>query len=97
MQAKVGHVLSSGVSRPASPSVTASRSGTPRKSWFWTMGLERPGGTVPADSANHGRVIIKCLDALYRRRRIDLLHARILRIWGERQVSPKPRFPVRAQ
>ena len=34
--------------------------------------------------------VIKCLDALYRRRRIDLLHARILRIWGERQVSPNP-------
>ena len=34
--------------------------------------------------------VIKCLDALYRRRRIDLLHARILRIWGERQVPPNP-------
>ena len=34
--------------------------------------------------------MVKCLDALYRRRRIDLVHARIMRIWGERQVSPNP-------
>ena len=31
--------------------------------------------------------IVKCLDALYRQRRIDLAHARILRIWGERQKN----------
>ncbi|MGA8196103.1 MAG: hypothetical protein WB902_22335 [Acetobacteraceae bacterium] len=49
-------------------------------------------------TANQGRVsrpcepddVVKCLDALYRRRRIDLVHARILRIWGERQVAPNP-------
>jgi hypothetical protein len=38
--------------------------------------------------------VVKCLDGLYRRRRIDLVHARILRIWGERQASPNPAFPV---
>ncbi|MFL5257776.1 MAG: hypothetical protein ACJ8AI_33845 [Rhodopila sp.] len=32
--------------------------------------------------------IIKCLDTLYRQRRIDLVHARVLRIWGERQTPP---------
>lgn len=49
-------------------------------------------------TANLGRVgrpcdpddVVKCLDTLYRRRRIDLLHARILRIWGERQTAPNP-------
>jgi hypothetical protein len=49
-------------------------------------------------SANQGRVarpcepddVVKCLDALYRRRRIDLVQARILRIWGERQATPNP-------
>jgi hypothetical protein len=49
-------------------------------------------------TANRGKTVrpcepddvVKCLDALYRRRRIDLVHARILRIWGERQVSPNP-------
>jgi hypothetical protein len=32
--------------------------------------------------------VVKCLDGLYRQRRIDLAHARILRIWGERQMAP---------
>jgi hypothetical protein len=36
--------------------------------------------------------VVKCLDTLYRRRRIDLVHARILRIWGERQAAPSPGF-----
>ena len=37
--------------------------------------------------------VVKCLDTLYRRRRIDLAHARILRIWGERQTTPNPANP----
>ena len=32
--------------------------------------------------------VVKCLDTLYRQRRVDLAHARILRIWGERQITP---------
>lgn len=34
--------------------------------------------------------VVKALDRLYRQRRIDLTHARILRIWGERQRAPDP-------
>lgn len=66
--------------------------------WFWTMaamvarregsprgvdgvGLPRP--AVPED-------VVRCLDQLYRNRRIDLLHARILRRWGERGRPPNP-------
>ena len=37
--------------------------------------------------------VVRCLDRLYRHRRIDLQHARILRIWGERQCAPDPRAP----
>ena len=40
-----------------------------------------PAGMDPDD-------VVKCLDQLYRQRRIDLAHARILRIWGERQLPP---------
>jgi hypothetical protein len=29
-----------------------------------------------------------CLDSLYRNRRIELRHARVLRYWGERQMAP---------
>ncbi|MCB8879397.1 hypothetical protein ACELLULO517_04070 [Acidisoma cellulosilytica] len=34
--------------------------------------------------------VVKCLDKLYRRRRIDLHHVRILRIWGHRGRAPNP-------
>ena len=33
---------------------------------------------------------MKCLDALYRNRRVELLHVRILRIWGWRGLTPNP-------
>jgi hypothetical protein len=64
------------------------------QAWFWTMaalnarhsGTRSSGGTVkrPCDPDD----IVKCLDQLYRNRRIDLGHARVLRIWGERQMAP---------
>jgi hypothetical protein len=67
------------------------------EAWFWTMAAlkARHDG---ARTSNSGRIqrpcepddVIKCLDTLYRRRRIDLVHARILRIWGERQCAPNP-------
>jgi hypothetical protein len=65
------------------------------QAWFWTVttlaarrngvrngaAIERP--CEPDD-------ILKCLDRLYRTRRIELLHGRILRIYGERQIAPSP-------
>ena len=49
-------------------------------------------------TVNRGRVtrpcepddLVKCLDGLYRRGRVNLLHARVLRRCGERYVSPNP-------
>ena len=66
------------------------------QAWFWTMGAliaRRDGARY---TANQGMVrrpcepddVVKCLDTLYRQRRIDLIHARILRLWGERQMAP---------
>ena len=43
-------------------------------------------GSRPCDPDD----IVKALDTLYRRRRVDRLHARILRTWGERQARPDP-------
>jgi hypothetical protein len=68
------------------------------EAWFWTMAAlvaRREGARYTANQGRVGRPgepddVVKCLDALYRRRRIDLMHARILRIWGERRVSPNP-------
>jgi hypothetical protein len=70
------------------------------EAWFWTMAAlaaRREGARFAASSGRIARPcepddIIKCLDALYRRRRIDLLHARIMRIWGERQIAPNPAY-----
>ena len=64
------------------------------QAWFWTMGALRArregtrsgGGAVPRPCEPDD--IVKCLDQLYRHRRIDLGHARVLRIWGERQAPP---------
>ena len=66
--------------------------------WFWTMSALAARRDGARYSAGLGKVarpcepddVIKCLDRLYRRRRIDLVHARILRIWGERGVPPNP-------
>lgn len=68
------------------------------EAWLWTMAAliaRREGARY---TANKGRLhrpcdpddVVKCLDGLYRQRRIDLAHARILRIWGERQMAPSP-------
>lgn len=72
------------------------------QAWFWTMGAlaaRRDGGggngprvARPCDPDD----VVKCLDQLYRRRRIDLVHVRILRIWGERQAAPNPAYPREA-
>ncbi len=70
------------------------------QAWFWTMsallarhaGATRPGGGVPRPCEPDD--VILCLDGLYRRKRIDLGHARVLRQWGERGVAPDPRMPA---
>jgi hypothetical protein len=72
---------------------------TVEDAWFWTMAAlaARRDGTHgsgprtprPCDPDD----VLKCLDQLYRHRRIDLLHARIMRIWGERRIAPNPAYP----
>jgi len=66
------------------------------EAWFWTMSAlvaRRDGARVVAGLGRVARPcepddVVKCLDRLYRHRRIDLAHARILRIWGERGERP---------
>jgi len=70
------------------------------EAWFWTMAAliaRRDGARYTANNGRVGRPcepddVVKCLDTLYRRRRIDLVHARIMRIWGERQTAPNPSY-----
>lgn len=73
------------------------------QAWFWTMAaLEaRKTGTGRGSNSGISRPcdpddVLRCLDRLYRQRRIDLLHARILRYWGERGVAPCARYPREA-
>ena len=69
------------------------------EAWFWTMSAliaRRDGARITAGKGEKVRPcepddVIKCLDRLYRCRRIDLIHARILRLWGERGIAPDPR------
>ncbi len=66
--------------------------------WFWTMAALAARRDGARFTANNGRTtrpcepddVVKCLDALYRGHRITLDHARVLRIWGDRQLSPDP-------
>jgi len=65
------------------------------EAWFWTMGAlqARRDGRNRSHSGKVTRPcepddVIRCLDRLYRNRRIDLGHARVLRNWGERQIPP---------
>jgi hypothetical protein len=64
--------------------------------WLWTMAAliaRREGARYTANTGLVSRPcdpddVVKCLDGLYRQRRIDLAHARVLRMWGERQMAP---------
>ncbi len=70
------------------------------EAWFWTMSAlaaRREGARSTANQGLIGRPcepddVVKCLDQLYRQRRIDLLHVRILRLWGERRMAPDPAY-----
>ncbi len=57
------------------------------EAWFWTMAALRA-RRAGATRSLMAEEVLRCLDRLYRRRRIDLTHARILRIWGERREAP---------
>jgi hypothetical protein len=66
------------------------------EAWLWTMAALTARREGARYSANKGLIcrpcdpddVVRCLDQLYRQRRIDLRHARVLRSWGERQISP---------
>ena len=74
------------------------------EAWFWTMAAlvaRRDGARIVSGAGLVTRPcepddVVKCLDRLYRHRRVDLQHARILRIWGERGTAPDARQPGEA-
>jgi hypothetical protein len=107
-----GNLAMTATSRKTSSTVSRSAIANPRTqpfesaehAWLWTMAAliaRREGARY---TANKGAVVrpcdpddvVKCLDGLFRQRRIDLIHARILRIWGERQIAPSAVIAVEA-
>ena len=68
---------------------------TAEAAWFWTaaalLARRDPAAPRPPPGPCRPEDVLKCLDTLYRSRRVELLHARILRIWGWRGVAPDPR------
>ncbi len=83
---------------PASRPIPATPFHNAEEAWFWTMAALRARRDGARTARNPHAVprpcepddVIKCLDGLYRQRRVDLAHARILRIWGERASTPNP-------
>lgn len=71
------------------------------EAWFWTMAAlvaRREGARIVSGLGAVQRPcepddVVKCLDRLYRQRRVDLAHARVMRIWGERGERPDARRP----
>ena len=65
--------------------------------WFWTMAVIEaradPARAPPPARPCRVEDVLRCLDGLYRRRRVELLHARVLRSYGRRGRAPDPRRP----
>jgi hypothetical protein len=74
---------------PPFPSVEAA--------WFWAAAVlhaqHDPAAAPPPAGPCRVEDVVKCLDVLYRAGALELLHARILRIWGWRGLPPNPGHP----
>ena len=72
------------------------------EAWFWTMsaliarqdGARYSAGLGKARRPCEPDDVVKCLDRLYRARRVNLQHARVLRTWGKRGTPPNPAYPA---
>lgn len=67
---------------------------TAEAAWLWTLSAliaRRDGTRSPRSTQSRPCTpddVVKCLQALYLRRRIGLAHARVLRRWGELGIAP---------
>jgi hypothetical protein len=80
----------------ADPGRLAQPFASAEEAWLWTMAALTARRDGARYTAGKGAVVrpcdpddvVRCLDGLYRQRRIDLAHARVMRQWGERQIPP---------
>jgi hypothetical protein len=79
------------------PAMPAAPFPTAEAAWLWAasalMARHDPAAPVPPPGPCRVEDVVKCLDTLYRARALELLHARILRIWGWRGMAPNPARP----
>lgn len=74
--------------------------GSVQAAWFWAWrGLQaRQDGAGAAFGQRGGPCevddVIRCVDRAYRQGRVTLAHARVLRVWGERNCAPDPTVPA---
>lgn len=74
---------------------------TAEEAWFWTIAAltaRSAGARIVAGLGMKTRPcepddVIRCLDRLYRQRRIEIAHLKVLRRFGDQQVPPDPRHP----
>ena len=85
----------------AAPPSAASSSAAPvldafpsaEDAWYWTvacLAARHGDGSPPPVRSCRPEDVLHCLDRLYRRRRVQLVHVRIMRLWGERGRAPNP-------
>ncbi|HEX2941372.1 MAG TPA: hypothetical protein VHO91_10015 [Rhodopila sp.] len=105
MSAVIRRSSSTAVTRRVGTPVDSQPFVSAEEAWMWTMAAliaRREGARYTANAGAVRRPcdpddVVRCLDGLYRQRRIDLAHARILRIWGERQIAPGLNIAVERQ
>lgn len=69
--------------------------GTAEEAWYWTLAClaSRHGDCAPPPPRPfRPEDVLLALDRLYRRRRVQLVHVRIMRLWGERGRAPNPAY-----
>ena len=84
------------VSDYASPQPALQPFRTAEDAWYWTLAClaNRQGGGAPPPARDFKpEHVLQCLDRLYRQRRVQIVHVRIMRLWGERARAPNPAYP----
>lgn len=69
---------------------------SPQAAWFgaiYALTARHRGERLPSEVAAMADAVALILDRLYRQRRIELAHARVLRVWGERGEAPNAEAP----